>query len=59
MIYRWNQADGAPIPSTRVVPFSEIRAALPPQTQTVTPEKRSVMIERRREHVRRRYARPL
>ena len=57
MIYRWNQADGAPIPAARVVPFGEVRAALPPPTQTITPEERVAMIERRREHVRRRYAR--
>jgi hypothetical protein len=57
MIYRWNKADGAPIPAARVVPFGEVRAALPPPTQTITAEERAAMIERRREHVRRRYAR--
>jgi hypothetical protein len=59
MIYRWNQADGAPIPKTRVVPFADIRTTLPAETRTVTPEERLAAIERRREHVRRRYARPV
>lgn len=59
MIYRWNQADGAPIPKTRVVPFADLRAILPADTPTVTPQERLAAIERRREHVRRRYARPL
>jgi hypothetical protein len=57
MIYRWNQAEGAPIPTTRVVRFGEIRAALPAATAVVTPEERHATIEGRREHVRRRYAR--
>jgi hypothetical protein len=59
MIYRWNQADGAPVPRTRVVKFADIRAALPAGTATVSPEERQAAIERRREHVRRRYARSL
>jgi hypothetical protein len=57
MIYRWNQADGAPIPATRIAHFDEIRAALPTATPVVTPEARHATIERRRDHVRRRYAR--
>jgi hypothetical protein len=59
MIYRWNQADQAPIPATRVVPFESIRKALPADTPEVTPDQRLATIERRRIHVRRRYARPL
>lgn len=57
MIYRWNQASEAPIPKTRVLKFDELRTALPADTPVVTPEERAATIERRREHVRRRYAR--
>lgn len=57
MIYRWNQAAAAPVPGTRVVPFAEIRAVLPAATPVVSPDERRTTIEKRREHVRRRYAR--
>jgi len=59
MIYRWNQADGAPIPQARVVKLAELRSVLPRETPTVTPEERAAALERRREHVRRRFARPM
>lgn len=59
MIYRWNQADGAPIPRGRVVKLAEVREALPAATPRVTPEERSAAIESRREHFRRRLARPV
>ena len=59
MVYRWNQADQAPIPATRVVPFESVRGLLPADTPEVTPDQREASIERRRVHVRRRYARPL
>jgi hypothetical protein len=57
MIYRWNQADGSPIPASRVVPFERLRDELPPDTPGVSAEERAAAVERRRDHVRRRYGR--
>jgi hypothetical protein len=57
MIYRWNQADGAPIPQARVVKLADLRATLPPGTPSVSAAERAAALERRREHVRRRFAR--
>jgi hypothetical protein len=59
MIYRWNQADGDPIPAARIVKQSELHSILPTDTPTVGVEQRRATIERRREHIRRRYGRPL
>jgi hypothetical protein len=59
MIYRWNQADGSPILKARVVKLVELRELLPAETPRVSPEQRRDDVERRREHVRRRFARPL
>jgi hypothetical protein len=59
MIYRWNQADGSPVPATRLVKLSALRDALPRDTPRVSPEERAAAMERRRAHVQRRYARPL
>jgi hypothetical protein len=59
MIYRWNQADASPVPATRLVKLSELRAALPPGTPSVSAAERAAQIERRRAHVQRRFARPL
>jgi hypothetical protein len=59
MIYRWNQADGAPIPRGRVVELAAVRDVLPAATPRVSPAERSAAIERRREHFRRRLARPV
>ncbi|MCH2173951.1 DUF1214 domain-containing protein [Myxococcota bacterium] len=59
MIYRWNQADGNPIPRARVIALDRLREALPASTGNVTPEQRSAAVERRRQHIRRRYGRPL
>ncbi len=59
MIYRWNIADRYPIPSTRVVRLDELRKQLPPDTPGVTPAERAEIVERRRQHVVRRFARPL
>jgi hypothetical protein len=58
MIYRWNQADAAPIPKCRVVKLADLRALLPRETPVVTPDERRAAIERRRDAIRRRYARP-
>jgi hypothetical protein len=59
MIYRWNQADGAPIPTTRLVELARVRDALPADTPRVSPAERAEQIARRRAHVQRRFARPL
>lgn len=59
MIYRWNQAALAPIPRTQLVKLAELRAALPPETLRATPAQRAAAIEIRRQHVRRRYGRPI
>ena len=59
MIYRWNQADGSPIPQTRVVKLDALRSILPAETATLTKGERAAAVERRREHVRRRYGRPI
>ncbi|GIW39441.1 MAG: hypothetical protein KatS3mg076_0018 [Candidatus Binatia bacterium] len=54
MIYRWNLADDAPVPETRVVPRARLREYLPPGTRFVSPEERARAIEVRRAHVLRR-----
>jgi len=59
MIYRWNQADAAPIPGTRKLKLSEMAGALPPGTARVSPAERAREIEIRRTHVRRRLVRSL
>jgi hypothetical protein len=59
MIYRWNLAESTPVPETRVVRLSELRDHLPRDTPEVDPAERARAIEVRREHVRRRFARPL
>ncbi len=59
MIYRWNLADGAPIPETRLVKWSALRELLPADTPEVGPAQRAAEIEARRRGVVRRMARPL
>ena len=59
LIYRWNLADSIPVPATRVVKFDAVRASLYRDTPNVSAAERVAEIERRREHVRRRFARPL
>jgi hypothetical protein len=59
LIYRLNIADSAPYPETRVVPWSGLQRELPADTRRVAPLERAAAIDRRREHVRRRFARPL
>lgn len=58
LIYRWNLADETPYPATRIVPAVELRRHLPAATAVVSPAERADAIARRREHVRRRFARP-
>ena len=59
LIYRWNLADSTPVPAPRVVKFDALRDDLPRDTRRVSPEERARQIDVRREHVRRRFARPL
>ena len=59
MIYRWNQADGSPIPSTRLVRLEDLDKTLPAGMPHVDPEQRRATIEMRRAHMRRRIDRPL
>jgi hypothetical protein len=56
IILRCVRTETAPTPSTRVVPFNEIRAALPADTATVTAEERASVIAARRNAVRERFA---
>ena len=56
IILRCVRTETAPTPSTRVVPFDEIRAQLPPDTATVTAEERAAVIAARRNAVRERFA---
>ncbi|MGH7855823.1 MAG: DUF1214 domain-containing protein [Candidatus Binatia bacterium] len=59
LIYRWNLADSAPRPETRLVKLAALRDHLPRDTRFVTAKERAATIDARREHVRRRFARPL
>jgi hypothetical protein len=59
LIYRWNLAESAPVPATRVSKLNALREHLHRDTCEVSPEERGRHIEVRREHVRRRFARPL
>jgi len=57
MIFRWLRADGAPVPTTAVVPLAGLRTVLPPGTARVGPDARRAAIEARRAGVRKRFAR--
>ncbi len=57
MIFRWVRAQGAPVPTTRVVSVAKIDAALPAHTARVDPTRRRAIIARRRSAVRRRFPR--
>jgi hypothetical protein len=52
--YRWIWAETSPEPQARVLPFGELRSALPADTPRVTPEQRRAAIRIRQEHIRRR-----
>jgi hypothetical protein len=56
IILRCVRTETAPMPSTRVVPFDDIHAQLPPDTATVTAQQRATIIAARREAVRERFA---
>ena len=55
IILRCVRTETAPTPSTRVVPFCDVRAALPVDTPTVTPDERMVILAARRRAVRERF----
>jgi hypothetical protein len=57
MIFRWLRADAAPVPTTRVVAFTDVAAALPEATARIDEETRRRAIAARRAGVRRRFAR--
>jgi len=45
---RWTDCDSKPMPLLRKVAFEDVRASLPPETPTVTPEQREQIIRERR-----------
>jgi hypothetical protein len=57
MIFRWLRAQGAPVPTTRVVAVDELAATLPAGTARVNQAQRRAIIARRRAAVRRRFPR--
>ena len=57
VIVRYVRTDSAPVPFTRVVPFADLDAHLPPSTRRVTPDERRAAIARRRLAVSRRFCR--
>jgi Protein of unknown function (DUF1214) len=57
MIFRWLRAKSHPVPSTKVISFDGIEAALPDSTVRVNPEERERVIQKRRAGVRRRFPR--
>jgi len=57
MIFRWLRADGAPVPSSRVVPFAQLTRTLPSGTARVDAVQRARVLEERRAAVRRRFPR--
>jgi hypothetical protein len=57
IILRCVRTNTAPTPTTRIVPFEQIAAELPPDTTTVTPEERSSVLAARRRAVSARFGR--
>jgi Protein of unknown function (DUF1214) len=57
MIFRWLRADGAPVPTTRVVRIAALDDALPAGTARVDPATRQRVLQARRDAVQRRYPR--
>jgi hypothetical protein len=57
MILRCVRTDTAPTPTTRLVSFDQIAAALPADTKTVTPDQRAAIVAARRRAVYERFAR--
>ncbi|WP_197503835.1 DUF1214 domain-containing protein [Mycobacterium sp. 852002-30065_SCH5024008] len=56
IILRCVRTETAPTPTTRVVPFAEIDAEIPPDTARVTPEERRSVLAARRRAVHKRFA---
>ena len=57
IILRCVRTKTAPTPTTRVVPFDDIDAALPSDTTKVTPKERKSILAARRRAVRERFGR--
>jgi hypothetical protein len=57
VILRCVRTETAPVPTTRVIPFSDLSASLPAGTRRVTPEERSRTIAARRLAVSKRFCR--
>lgn len=57
MIFRWLSAEGAPVPTARVVPFSELTSALLSGSPHVDADVRRQVLEARRVAVQRRFPR--
>ena len=57
IILRCVRTETAPVPTTRVVPFADVAAALPSGTRRVTAGERAAVIDARRLAVSRRFAR--
>ena len=55
MLFRWVVAEKGPTVTCTVVKIAEVRDHLPPDTATITPEERKSTINRRRQHVIRRF----
>ncbi len=57
MLLRCVRTETAPVPSTRVVKFGDVRSALPPETTTIRTEERALVIAARRRAVQTRFYR--
>jgi len=56
MAWRLTSEETPERPTARVVPLSELRAALPPDTPRIDPEQRRERLRSRQQHIARRYA---
>ena len=55
--YRWNNADGTPVPSLRLMPVSDIDGCLHPDTPRISTDDRAAIDAERRRHALRRFLR--
>jgi hypothetical protein len=55
MLLRCVRTETAPVPSSRVVKFNEVRSALPAETTTTSREERAKVIQARRRAVHERF----
>ena len=51
---RWTECSANPVPAVRKVNFSQIRASLPSDTPTVTPQDREKIVRERRSQLQQR-----